>query len=168
VIVTYTMTGSGAGAMVAPWEISRFPQAGVTFYPTGSAPFAGSMALPATTTGAGCTWLTAPASPPPDHQKLFADGTGGWLAHAEADWVVVKKFADTPAGMAAPNEAEIEIYLSPESPYMEVEQQGPYGSIASGATATWTVTWFLRRLPTGVTPTAGSQQLVDFVQGLGQ
>jgi hypothetical protein len=169
VIVTYTMTGAAASVMAAPWEITRFVTAGVTFYPTGSTPVAGgSMALPTTTTGAGCTWLTAPATRPATDQKMLADGTGGWLAHAAGDWVVVKKFTDTPANMAAPNEAEIEIYLSSNADYMEVEQQGPYGAVPMGGMVNWTVTWFVRRLPQGVTPTAGNQALVDFVQTLGQ
>jgi hypothetical protein len=169
VVVTYTMTGGAAGVMAAPWEITRFPQAGVTFYPTGSTPVAhGTATLPPTTTGAGCTWLTAPATRPSGDQKMFADGTGGWLAHAAGDWVVVKKFTDTPENQAAPNEAEIEIYLSSAADYMEVEQQGPYGAVPTGGMVTWTVTWFVRRLPQGVTPTAGSQPLADFVAGLVQ
>jgi hypothetical protein len=82
--------------------------------------------------------------------------------------VIVKKFADTPASMAAPNEAEIEIYLSKDSPYMEVEQQGAYGAVGTASPLEWTVTWFVRKLPSGVTATAGSQALVDFVNGLVQ
>jgi hypothetical protein len=168
VVVTYTMTSQVANVMAAPWEITRFPQAGVTFYPTGSTPVAlGAATLPPTTTGAGCTWLAAPATRPAGDQKMFADGTGGWLAHAAGDWVVVKKFTDTPANMAAPNEAEIEIYLSSAADYMEVEQQGAYGAVTSAA-VDWTVTWFVRRLPQGVMPTAGNQALVDFVQTLVQ
>jgi hypothetical protein len=168
VVVTYTMVSNVANVMAAPWEITRFPTAGVTFYPTGSTPVAGgTMVLPPTTTGAGCTWLTAPATRPAADQKMLADGTGGWLAHAAGDWVVVKKFTDTPAAMAAANEAEIEIYLSSAADYMEVEQQGAYGPVPAAGTD-WTVTWFVRRLPEGVTPTAGNEALVDFVETLVQ
>jgi hypothetical protein len=168
VVVTYTMTGGAANVMAAPWEITRFPQAGVTFYPTGSTPIArGTATLPPTTTAAGCTWLAAPATRPAGDQKMFADGTGGWLAHAANDWIVVKKFTDTPESQAAPNEAEIEIYLSSAADYMEVEQQGAYGAVPT-AGIDWSVTWFVRRLPQGVTPTAGNQALVDFVQTLVQ
>jgi hypothetical protein len=99
---------------------------------------------------------------------MLADGTGGWLAHAENDWVIVKKFDDTQASMAAPNEAEIEIYLSSEANYMEVEQQGAYGPVGTSTPVDWTVTWYVRKLPSGVTATAGNQALVDFVNGLVQ
>jgi hypothetical protein len=124
---------------------------------------------PVVTTGAGCTWVAAPgtfASASAKDQKLFADGSGGWLAHAETDWVIVKKFMDT-NGMAATGESEIQVYMNNPgntgnpTPYMEVEQQGAYGAVG-----TWTVTWFVRKLPSGLTATAGSQELVDFVKSL--
>ncbi|HWP09458.1 MAG TPA: hypothetical protein VNN72_27140 [Polyangiaceae bacterium] len=171
IVATYTMIGSGK--MAAPWEITRFKQAGVTFYPTGSDTPKGNadMDPPAFTMGAGCTWVASPgtfASASAKDQKLFADGKDGWLAHAEDDWVIVKKFTDM-NGMAATGESEIQVYMNNPgntgnpTPYMEVEQQGAYGAVG-----TWTVTWFVRKLPSGVTAMAGSQALVDFVKSLVQ
>jgi hypothetical protein len=163
--VTYTMTGGAANVMAAPWEITRFPQAGVTFYAHVGTPIAGTgMELPPTTMAEGCTWLTAPATRPAAHQKLLGDAADGWLAHAAGDWIVVKVFGDTGSEMFAPNEREIEIFLSADADYMEVEQQGPYGAVPMGGAVDWTVTWFVRRLPEGVTPTAGNPELVGFVQ----
>jgi hypothetical protein len=171
IVATYTLMGSGK--MAAPWEITRFKQAGVTFYPTGSDTPRGNadMDPPAVTTGAGCTWVTAPgtfASAGAKDQKLFADGADGWLAHAENDWVIVKKFTDIPANMAATGESEIQVYMNNPgnsgnpTPYMEVEQQGAYGAVGTA----WTVTWFVRKLPSGVMATAGNQALVDFVKSV--
>ncbi len=61
IVATYTLIGTATGKSAAPWEITRFPQSGVTFYPTGSTPVAGNgMDLPPTTTGADCTWLASP------------------------------------------------------------------------------------------------------------
>jgi hypothetical protein len=173
IVATYTLMGSGK--MAAPWEITRFKQAGVTFYPTGSDTPRGNadMDPPVVTTGAGCTWVTAPgtfASASAKDQKLFADGADGWLAHAENDWVIVKKFTDIPANMAATGESEIQVYMNNPgntgnpTPYMEVEQQGAYGAVGTA----WTVTWFVRKLPSGVMATAGNQALVDFVKTLVQ
>jgi hypothetical protein len=51
---------------------------------------------------------------------------------------------------------------------MEVEEQGPYGAVGQGQMVNWTVIWFVRKLPDGVTATAGNQQLVDFVKSLVQ
>jgi hypothetical protein len=37
-----------------------------------------------------------------------------------------------------------------------------------GMSFTWSVTWFVKRLPQGVTATVGNAQLVAFVQSLVQ
>ena len=46
IVVTYTVNASAA-VMTAPWEITRFAQKGVTFYPTGSTPVAFRRIMPA-------------------------------------------------------------------------------------------------------------------------
>jgi hypothetical protein len=164
--VTYSVQATAAGQSFAPWEITRVFRSGITFWPTGSAPRAGgSFQLPPTTDSVGCTWHTAPTANGSD-QKLLANGTGGWLAHAEGDIVIVKKFTDT--SMPAPGEDEIELFVSGASNYIEVEQQGAYQAVENGAQIDWTVTWFVKRLPTGVTATVGDQALVQFVQSLVQ
>jgi len=160
----YTIIATAAGKSFAPWEITRVAQRGITFWPTGGAPT--GTAMPPTMTGAGCTWHTAPTAPPGTDQKLFADGAGGWLAYVDGDTLIVKKFPDITAAQAAPAEGEIELYVSGTSPYMELEQQGAYGAVAMGASVTWTVTWYVVKLPAGLTPSVGSQPLVDYVQSL--
>jgi hypothetical protein len=170
VVIDYTMTATAAGKSFAPWEITRVFKRGLTFYPTGTGgPTAAGtfMAVP-TTSGAGCTWHEAPATGPAEDQKLNADGSGGWLAHADGDSVIIKKFADLPSGMAATGEAEIQIYVSSTQNYIEVEQQGAFKAVDMGMSETWTVTWFVRKLPSGVTATVGSQALVDFVNSVVQ
>jgi hypothetical protein len=82
--------------------------------------------------------------------------------------VIIKKFADLPSGMAATGEAEIQIYVSSTQNYIEVEQQGAFKAVDMGMSETWTVTWFVRKLPSGVTATVGSQALVDFVNSVVQ
>jgi len=162
----YSVQATAAGQSFAPWEITRVFKRGLTFWPTGSVPRAGgSFQLPPTTTAEGCTWHQAPTAAGVD-QKLLADGTGGWLAHVDGDIVIVKKFPDT--SMPAPNEDEIEIFVSGTADYIEVEQQGAYMPVAQDAPVTWTVNWFVRRLPQGVTATPGNPQLVQFVQSLVQ
>jgi hypothetical protein len=168
VVADYAVQATGAGQSFAPWEITRVFKRGITFWPTGTAPRAiGSMALPPTTDAAGCTWHEAPTANGAD-QKLFANASAGWLAHVDGDVVIVKKFPDIMPTQAAPNEDEIEVYVSGAQNYIEVEQQGAYQAVAMGADFHWTVTWFVRRLPSGVTATVGNQQLVSFVQSLVQ
>jgi hypothetical protein len=168
VVVDYTLTATAASKMFAPWEITRVYKRGLTFYPTGTPPRAGgSFQLPPTMDSAGCTWHQAPAANGAD-QKLLANGTGGWLAHVDGDTVIVKKFPDIAANMAAPNEDEIEIFVSGSANYIEVEQQGAYVPVAMGQGLTWSVTWIVRRVPQGVSTTMPNPELVAFVQSLVQ
>ena len=182
VVATYTMIGTAAGKSAAPWEITRFPQTGVTFFPSGGTATtakntAQNMDPPPTTMGADAQWLSSPGSftgASAKDQLLVVNGSSNWLAHADAGWVVVKQFTHTPSAMIATGEGEICIYMNnPQNsgnplPYMEVEEQGPYGAVGQGQMVNWTVTWFVRKLPDGVTATAGSQALVDFVKSLVQ
>ena len=164
----YRITSVGGDGTFAPWEITRVAPGGLTFYPTGAdAPRAGGgFTLPSTQTAAGCTWYQHPGAAPGADQKLLADGSGGWLAHVAGDVVLVKKFADVPAGMTAPGEAEIEIFVDGKGGYVEVEEQGAYQPLPAGQTLTWPVTWIVRPLPAGIDATAGSPDLVAFVQSL--
>lgn len=180
VVATYTMIGTASGKSAAPWEITRFPQSGVTFFKSGGTvatakPMAQGMDSPMTTDAAGCTWVKSPgtfASASSKDQLLTVNGAGGFLAHADSSWVVVKKFSATPANMIATGEGEIDIYMNNPGnsgnplPYMEVEEQGPYGAVGQSMMVNWTVTWFVRKLPTGATAAVGDQTLVDFVQSL--
>jgi hypothetical protein len=154
--------------MFAPWEITRVFPGGLTFFPTGvgGATAGRGFALPPTQDQSGCTWYQHPGGAPGADQKLLADGSGGWLAHVAGDTVIVKKFADVPADMAAPGEAEIEIFVQGQGAYVEIEQQGAYQAVAPQQPLQWPVTWIVSRLPAGMTPTAGNLELVQFVQSL--
>jgi hypothetical protein len=164
----YRITSAAGDGMYAPWEITRLGPGGLTFYPTGAdAPRAGGgFALPPTTTAAGCTWYQHPGTAPGVDQKLLADGAGGWLAHVAGDVVLIKKFADVPLGMAAPTEAEIEIFVDGRGRYVEVEEQGAYQPVPAGQTLSWPVTWIVSALPSGLVTSAGNPDLVTFVQSL--
>jgi len=158
--IEYSMTNTGAAAVQwAPWEITRMPATGLAFWPTGGTPFGGS---PLVNQAIGAhTWVDPVQTQ--GEAKLFADGQGGYLAYVLGDRVLVKQFQDQPPTAAAPSEAEIELYVSPDHSYVEVENQGAYVSIAPGETVRWQVTWYARQLPAGVTPSIGNAELVAFV-----
>jgi len=163
VVIDYTMTNGGTAAVtVAPWEITRMGMGSITFYPQGTdAPKAGgTFALPPTTSGAGATWFQHMGDT--TQYKLLSDGTGGWIASALGDLILVKTFSDIPAGAAATGEAEIEIYSAQK--YVEVEQQGAVQTLMPGASLNWTVRWYARKMPAPAT--VGSADLVTYVQNL--
>ncbi|HSY24511.1 MAG TPA: hypothetical protein VK841_20430 [Polyangiaceae bacterium] len=137
--ITYAIRNATAVARrVAPWEVSRVPARGLTFFPTGAAHVG---PLPVAQHG-GMTWYAhAPETLDDTGQKHSADGRDGYLAHAGNGLLLVKTFADLPPEMQAPGEGEVEVYGN--NRYVEVEAQGPYASIEPGAVLEWTLRWYL-------------------------
>jgi hypothetical protein len=114
----------------------------------------------------GVTWYAYDAAAITDHQKLFADGSEGWLAHVRRRPLLVKTFAVAPRAEQAPGEAQIEIYASPAHTYVEVEVQGAYRTIAPGAALSWRVVWLARKLPAGDRAHRRNAALLAFVRGV--
>jgi hypothetical protein len=155
--------GPGPVAL-APWQISRVAPGGLTFFPTGDGIFPPSNL--AVREARGLTFYAYDAAAITDHQKLFADGREGWLAHVAGDALLVKIFAPVPRARQAPGEAQIEIYANPARSYVELEVQGAYETIAPDAALDWRVIWLVRRLPHGLAAGVGSAALVDEVRAL--
>ena len=165
VIFDFSINNRGAGAVqLAPWQITRVPPGGLSFFPTGSGNYPPSNL--AVREQGGVTWYAYDAAAITDHQKLFADGSEGWVAHAGDGTLLVKMFEVAPRAEQAPGEAQIEIYASPAHTYVEVEVQGAYRTIAPGAVLAWRVVWLVRKLPAGMVPAAGSAALLAFVRGV--
>jgi hypothetical protein len=155
---------SSAVVTLAPWQISRVPPGGLSFFPTGEGVFPPSNL--AVREAGGVTWYAYDAAAITDHQKLFANGREGWLAHVDGDVLFLKTFAAVPRPRHAPGEAQIEIYTSPKHNYVELEVQGSYEVIQPGATLAWRVVWIGRRLPVGLAAAAESSALVEHVRAL--
>jgi hypothetical protein len=165
--IEYAMTNQGSSPLtVAPWEITRAHTGGITFFPTGDATYDHGNKSLATQQSEGMTWFAYDAAAITADSKLFADGKDGFLAHVDGDTVLVKKFADVPTDQQAPKEGEIEIYANRAHTYIEIENQGPYAPLAPTATATWTIRWTLRKIPSDVEKTAGSASLAKWVRGI--
>lgn len=171
VVITYTTRNTGGAPFnVAPWEVTRVAQGGLTFFPTGDIQFTpgGSNPLPVFAS-ANVTWFNGAAHPPDGQQKkMNADGKEGWVAHVAGDLLFLKTFADVPSSAQAPGEGEVEIFAqtASEGGYVEVENQGSYAEIPPGGSSTYEVTWIVRELPSGVTAEVGSAALLDFVRSL--
>jgi len=164
IVLQYTVENTGSDPKsLAPWEVSRVHPGGLTFFPTGETTFGSGNFQPLSTEEAiGITWFKHDPELINADQKLLADGREGWIAHVTDDLVFIKTFPDGPANQCAPTEGEIEIYANQR--YVEVEQQGAYQQVAPQAKISWTVTWYLRRLPQGIEANIGNQALIDFVR----
>ena len=165
--IEYVMENrSDKARSVAPWEISRFPVGGITFFPAvgGIQPSSTLAAHEA----AGAIWFDNDPGSAVEPSKLFANGSEGWVAHVDIArrMLLIKTFPKIDPGQQAPGEAEIELYADLAHTYVEVEQQGAFRALEPGERATWTVTWRLRRLPAGLDATVGNKNLLALVRAL--
>ena len=76
----------------------------------------------------------------------------------------IKIFDDVPLASQASGEAEIEVFVSGSYDYVEIEQQGASSLLPVGGSASWRVTWLLRRKPEAISAALGNAQLVDWVR----
>jgi hypothetical protein len=148
----------------APWEDTRFPSGGLTFWPTGAGtPTGNANLLKQVRDTLGLTWFTYDSSAAlSGTTKIFADaGAPGWMAHVDKNRILfIKKFADTPPAKKAPGvENECEMYIT--QALQEMELQGPYNPIPANDSVAWQVKWFVRKLPEGVA-LSRNQALADF------
>lgn len=169
VIVEYTIRNEGADArQVAPWEVTRVPGGGLTFFAADEDPVAamgeGGKTLTTTSKAEGAYWFDYADNQP---ETKLQSNAKGWVAHVSSGNVLlIKAFPDIMAAEQAPNMAEVELYTNdPENgsnAYIQIENQGAYAMIAGGAMVTYTVRWYLRTLPDGVTAMP-SKALFDLV-----
>jgi len=166
--ITYTINNEGDNSsMVAPWEVTRVPLGGIVFFPVES-DFKGLSEFNMTETRDGIAWLTT--SDIQNSGKAFRDGDEMWIAHAYGGNLFIKEYESniSPQQFANYNlpgeEAEIELYANPEGGYIEIEVQGAYAAIDSGAAIEWNVKWYVRKIPENIDVKHGNLELVEFVR----
>jgi hypothetical protein len=166
VTMVYTMINKGAADhSYSAWEVSRVPAGGISFFPMGEGDIEGPFATQAELIG-DIMWYEHDNSDPPN-QKFFCDGAEGWSAHVNDDLnVFVKKWDDVPASANAPGEKEVELYHSAPTGYLELENQSAYTNIAVDDSVDWTMTWYLRHLPSGIDAQTGNTALVEYVRSI--
>jgi hypothetical protein len=164
--IEYKLTNTKQTAIqMAPWEVTRVLPKGLTFFPIGpTAPTLSAGATLPTTTMGGVTWFKYDMNAITADSKLYADGAEGWCAHAVDGLVFIKSFGDVTADQIAPKEGDVELYTNKLHTYIELEAQGAYGMIPAGASVSWSVLWFLKKLPAGVDGTAPNDALTQFVR----
>ncbi len=169
VIVEYTIRNEGTDTrQVAPWEVTRVPGGGLTFFASDEDPVAamgeGGKALTMTSKAEGAYWFDYADDQP---ETKLQSNAKGWVAHVgSGNVLLIKAFPDIMAAEQAPNMAEVELYTNhPENDsnaYIQIENQGAYAMIEGGAMVTYTVRWYLRALPDGVMAMP-SKALLDLV-----
>ena len=146
-VVTYSIKNESTEARsVAPWEITRVPNAnGIIFFEAVDSIWpAGLMNFEKSD---GASWYLTDEAP--QNRKVNADGRG-WLAYSAERLLLVKKFQDLTPHEPAPGEAEVQVYVNRGKTYIELESQGAYVSLPPGHSLSWTVRWYLIPLADGL------------------
>jgi hypothetical protein len=146
-VVTYSIKNESTEARsVAPWEITRVPNAnGIIFFEAVDSIWpAGLMNFEKSD---GASWYLTDEAP--QNRKVNADGRG-WLAYSAERLLLVKKFQDLTPHEPAPGEAEVQVYVNRGKTYIELESQGAYVSLPPGHSLSWTVRWYLIPLADGI------------------
>jgi hypothetical protein len=167
VTIRYTITNTaGVAQEVAPWEVTRVPTGGLAFFPAGGAPALTKSDLNVRESG-GFVWYAYDTS---THvrQKLYRHGAEGWTGYVRAGVLFVKQYPVIAAGQPAPGEENVEVYVNPERTYMELENQGPYQRLAPGASLSYSVKWYGRRLPAGMQAIMDNAALIAAARRLGK
>lgn len=158
--ITYSIINEGSEARsVAPWEITRVPNAGLIFFDAPTEAIT-PPALLNFFSAEGVAWYHADVTG--ENRKVNADGKG-WLAYANNGLLLVKSFVDLSEAQPAPGEAEIQVYVNRGKTYIELESQGAYTTLQPGERLSWTVRWLLAPCAPDARPSA---RLIEQVKAL--
>jgi hypothetical protein len=173
--IEYVVRNLGAEPFsVAPWEVSRVPPGGLSFYVAGAREYTiiGPLAVLPTAKHFGVNWFDHRSFEVGRAAKVNSDSWGNWLAHvvrgqgAVPDVLFLKRFERVPLDLQAPGEGMVELYAREDGSYVEVENQGVFAPIAPGATASYGVEWRVEPVPAGIEVAAGSRSLLQWVESL--
>ena len=139
-VITYSIKNEGKEPRrVAPWEISRVPNAdGQIFFEAVDSIWPADLMTFEKANGA--SWYKTDEAQ--QNRKVNADARG-WLAYAADGLLLVKRFQDLKNNEPAPGEAEVQVYVNRGKSYIELESQGAYTLLQPGEQLEWTVRWYL-------------------------
>ena len=151
---------------VGPWEITRVPSGGVSFFVQGENAVLPASDLNNITTEKGIVWYQPDNVQFPGGKKYFSTVGEGWLAHVSKNILFVKKFRHIDAKQIAPGQGELEIYAHGDKSYIELENHGEHQNLLPGKSLVYNVQWYLKDLPLDTDHYLQKEKLVDEVRFL--
>ena len=149
---------------VAAWEVTRVSCGGLAFFPSGSKGKVPESTLKIDLLKDSVNWILIDNKPIPEHQKLFATASKGWLGYAFNDMLFIKQFPDTNPEDYSPMQGEIEIYSNKEKSYAELENHGEYTLLPPAQALTYVVNWYLQTIPQTLKIGIGNAELFSFAR----
>ena len=163
--IDYRIHAEKPFAEIAAWEITRVPNRGMAFAPVTPETIKtvrGTVDFQLDDTSV--LWLPMSGEGPLVEGKVVANGSEGWLAYAVDRLLYLKVYPPVPQQHMATGEGDIELYLSGEKPYLELEVQSAARALVPGDTLQWSVEWILLPIPAPVDVSPGSDGLLAFVR----
>ncbi len=155
------LNNSGIKIKVAPWEVTRTPSFGLTFFPqSNSAPLEKST-LKNVEFDKGIIWYYSNTESFSGGQKMFVSGSEGWLAHCHKNMLFIKQFPDIKEGECASGQGEIEVYANGNYNYIELENHGKIESLKPGEKIIYPVFWYLKEIPDEIQIESKNSALVE-------
>ena len=165
--IQYTITNiSSQSLWVGPWEVTRVPSGGISFFPVDSLIKQPLSNLKSTFTKRGVTWFKFNETLLTSDQKLFQGGRLGWLAHINNGLLFVKSFPDIKHNEVAPGQGEVEIFASEFHTYIELENHGTYSFLKPGESLHYPVIWYLQRVNPSIKAALFNDDLVNSVNAM--
>ncbi|WP_226667607.1 DUF4380 domain-containing protein [Microbulbifer aggregans] len=150
---------------IAAWEITRVANRGLAFAPVNGETVKtvrGQMDFELD--NSEVLWLPMSGGGTLTEGKVIANGSEGWLAYAVDGLLYLKIYPHVSTDNLATGEGDIELYLSGEKPYLELEVQSAAQALAAGDALDWSVNWLLLPIPAEVKVTPGSSALLTFTR----
>lgn len=159
--ITYELVNTSHEVrQVAAWEVTRVPGGGIAFFPGDIPADYPSSDLEWVTTSGGLVWFCCNPIVPQIGTKLFASGNEGWIAYARKGLLFIKLFPDITSTERPPSQGEVEIFARGDGSYLELENHGPFTTLAPGAHLTYPVTWLVHPIPDSMKVVSGNAELV--------
>lgn len=149
---------------VDPWEVTRAPSMGLTFFTVGEDSALEKSNLINVINENGMVWYYCDTTLFDKSQKLFIPSTGGWIAHVENEMLFIKVFPDIETGACAQGQAEVEVFAHNEHKYIELETHGEMKTLKPGENLVYPVKWYLKPVPEFVGIQPGNLRLVREVE----
>lgn len=161
--VTHTIVNLSADpARTAAADLHRVSaSAGLTFFP------GEQRLLPGSTLKLNVwqpvVWFAHEQSREPRLVEAFVPAADSWVATVNDGVLFVKTFGEvTKATVVVRSAYDAD---TKQRPWVELGGRTAF-ELPPGASATWSVRWFLRRLPDGIAAKAGNPELLGFVRGV--
>jgi hypothetical protein len=153
IVINYQIENiSDSAQHVAAWDVTRVPAGGRVFFPVKDRVLPNLTSDLPVSEEDSLLCYTYSDEPVKKGQKLFATTQEGWLAYQNNQLLFIKTFPTVDVEDLPPLQGEVEIFLAPNSLYIELENHGAYTRLEKGESLTYRQKWKLLSLPENAIP----------------